>query len=111
MGPNPLQICFVTVNKINTMENRLQSERYLRARRKVECIKGFYSNLLAYLIVIPLLAWINWRTTSFAWVLFPAIGWGFGLTMHGLRAFGYDLILGRDWEERMIRKYMSEDTF
>lgn len=97
--------------KKNIVENRLQSERYLRARRKVECIKGFYSNLLAYLIVIPLLGWINWRTTSFAWVVFPAIGWGFGLVMHGFKAFGYDLILGRDWEERMIRKYMSEDKF
>ena len=93
------------------MENRLQSESYLRARRKVECIKGFYSNLLAYLIVIPFLAWLNWRTTSFAWVLFPAIGWGFGLFIHGLKAFGYDLILGRDWENRKIRELMSKDDF
>ncbi|MFZ9003005.1 MAG: 2TM domain-containing protein [Robiginitalea sp.] len=93
------------------MENRLQSESYLRARRKVECIKGFYSNLLAYLIVIPFLAWLNWHTSSFAWFLFPAIGWGLGLVTHGLKAFGYDPILGRDWENRKIRELMSKDDF
>ena len=91
------------------MENRLQAERYLKARRKVECIKGFYSNLLAYLVVIPFLAWINWRTTSFPWVIFPAIGWGFGLAMHGLKAYGYDYILGKDWEDRKIREFMEKD--
>ena len=91
------------------MENNIQSDRYLRARRKVECIKGFYTNLLAYLIVIPFLAWLNWRTTSFPWAIFPAIGWGFGLAMHGLQAYGYDLILGKDWEARKIREFMSTD--
>ncbi|MDG1573411.1 2TM domain-containing protein [Robiginitalea sp. M366] len=93
------------------MENRIESDRYLRARRRVDCIKGFYHNLLAYLIVIPFLAWLNWRTTHFPWVIFPALGWGMGLAMHGLRAFGYNLFLGPDWENRKIREFMSKDDF
>lgn len=93
------------------MENRIESDRYLRARRKVDCIKQFFSNLAAYLIVIPLLAWLNWRTTDFPWVIFPALGWGFGLLMHGMQAFGYDFILGKDWERRKIQEFMSKDDF
>ncbi|MBC2839368.1 2TM domain-containing protein [Robiginitalea sp. SC105] len=91
------------------MNEPSQAARYLRAKERVACIRGFYSNLFAYLIVIPFLAWLNWRTSGFPWVIFPALGWGFGLAMHGLRAFGYDLILGRGWEERKIREFMSKD--
>lgn len=93
------------------MEEYSKAARYLRAKKRVEDIRGFYGNLITYLVVIPFLAWLNWRTTSFPWVLFPAIGWGFGLLMHGLRVFGYDLILGRGWEERKIREFMSREEF
>ena len=84
-----------------------QNERYLKAKERVEAIKGFYSNLLAYCIVIPILGYINYRTTDFPWAIFPAIGWGFGLVMNGLCAFGYNPIFGKDWEERKIKEYMQ----
>ena len=77
----------------------------------MECIRGFYGNLFSYLIVIPFLAWLNWRTTDFPWALFPAVGWGFGLVMNGLDAFGYNPVLGRNWEERKIRELISKDSF
>ncbi|MBT8238509.1 MAG: 2TM domain-containing protein, partial [Croceitalea sp.] len=44
------------------MEN-LNEYKYKKAVEKVQCIKGFYSNLAAYLIIIPLLAYLNYRTT------------------------------------------------
>jgi len=84
-----------------------QNYNYEKAKEKVQAIKGFYGNLLAYCIVIPVLAYINYRTTSFPWALFPAIGWGFGLLMNGLCAFGYNPIFGKDWEERKIKEYMQ----
>jgi hypothetical protein len=91
------------------MENQDVStnSKYLRAKEKVEAIKGFYGNLLAYSIVIPILAFINYNTTSFAWFLFPALGWGFGLTMHGFDAYGYNPFFGKDWEERKIQEFME----
>jgi len=91
------------------MENKEVStnNRYLKAKEKVEDIKGFYGNLLAYAIVIPILAFINYNTTSFAWFLFPALGWGFGLIMHGLGAYGYNPFFGKDWEERKIKEFMK----
>lgn len=88
-------------NKLN------DSERYRTAKKRVEAIKGFYSNLLAYFIVISILAFINYRTTDFPWVIFPALGWGFGLVMNGFCAYGYNPIFGKDWEERKIKQYMQ----
>lgn len=93
------------------MKTETQEIRYRLAKERVDRIKGFYGNLLAYCLVIPALAFLNYRTTSFAWVLFPAIGWGFGLLMHGLDAYGLNPILGKNWEARKIRELMSRDSF
>ncbi|APQ15963.1 2TM domain-containing protein [Maribacter hydrothermalis] len=82
--------------------------KYQKAKDKVEAIKGFYGNLLAYCIVIPILAYINYNTTSFPWAIFPALGWGFGVIMNGLYAFGYNPLFGKKWEERKIKEYMQE---
>lgn len=92
------------------MENT-QAYRYQRAKEKVENIKGFYGNLTAYIIVISLLALINYNTTSFPWVIFPAVGWGLGVTAHGLSVFGFLPFVGKDWEERKIRQFMEQDSF
>ena len=93
------------------MENIEKENSYLRAKKRVEEMKCFYGNLIAYLIVIPFLAWLNYMTTDFPWVIFPAVGWGLGVIVNGMSAYGYNPILGRNWEERKIREYMSEDRF
>lgn len=85
--------------------------RYKKAKERVNCIKGFYANLMVYIIVITLLALLNYYTTSFPWVIFPAVGWGLGVLAHGFNAFGYLPFLGQDWEERKIKQYKEQDTF
>ncbi|NNF18334.1 MAG: 2TM domain-containing protein, partial [Flavobacteriaceae bacterium] len=70
--------------------------RFHRANRKVKQLKNFYASLLAYCIVIPFLAFVNWKTTSMPWVIFPAIGWGIGLLYLGMCAFNYHPFLGRN---------------
>ena len=85
--------------------------KYKKAKERVECIKGFYGNLLAYLIVIPLLAYLNYRTTSFPWAIFPALGWGFGLIANAMYAFGYNPLFGKDWENQKIEELMRNDSF
>lgn len=91
----------------------IEDKRYEKAREKVEAIKSFYGNLGSYLIVIPFLGWLNWITTgfSFPWVIFPAMGWGFGLLMHGMEAYGYNPLWGKRWEERKIRELMEKEDF
>ena len=65
----------------NTEENK-----YLRAKKRVDNLKGFYSNLLAYCLVIPFLIFINLMTVpEYLWFWYPLIGWGIGICFH---AFG-----------------------
>ncbi|WP_282050145.1 2TM domain-containing protein [Maribacter aquivivus] len=94
-----------------TQDSHISAKRYEKAKERVELIKGFYGNLTSYCIVIPVLALINYRTTSFVWVIFPAIGWGIGLLAHGLKAYGLNPLFGNDWEERKIKEFMEKDNF
>jgi len=96
---------------METQAAYLEDKKYQKAKEKVEKIKEFYGNLVAYCIVIPILALINLNTTSFLWVIFPALGWGFGLTAHGMQAFGYNPLFGKGWEERKMREFMDDDSF
>ncbi|MBC2839367.1 2TM domain-containing protein [Robiginitalea sp. SC105] len=89
----------------------IEDKRYEKARERVEAIKNFYGNLAAYCVVIPFLVWLNFRSTEFPWALFPAAGWGFGLVMHGLEAYGYNPLWGKTWEERKIRELMEKEDF
>ncbi len=97
------------ISVMQIQENYIEDKRYLKAKEKVEKIKGFYANVISYVIIIPFLAFINYRTTSFPWIIFPTLGWGFGLLFHGMEAYGYNPLLGKDWEERKIREYMDNE--
>jgi len=94
-----------------TQESYIEDKRYVKAKEKVQAIKGFYSNVLSYIIVIPILAYINYRTTDFPWVIFPMLGWGFGVVAHGMEAYGYSPFTGRKWEERKMREFMEKEEF
>lgn len=94
---------------MKTSEN-IESSRYIRAVEQVEEIKAFYSGLIAYCIVIPILIYINLEyVPQFHWFWFPMLGWGIGMTFQGFKAFGYNRILGKNWEERKIKEFMEND--
>lgn len=105
----PLLTKQVTV--MEKQQTYIDDKRYSKAKEHVEKLKGFYGNLTAYCIVIPCLAILNYYTTSFPWVIFPTLGWGFGVTVHGMEVFGYNPLWGKRWEERKIRKFMNDDKF
>ena len=85
--------------------------KYERAKERIDAMKGFYMNLVVYCIVIPCLALLNYYTTDFPWVIFPALGWGLGLTAHGLEAYGHNPLYGKKWEERKIQELMNDNDF
>ena len=86
------------------------NNKYVRARKRVEDLKEFYTSLMMYPIVIPFLIFINYKTSwGFQWFWFPMIGWGIGLLFHAYKVYFTDGILGRNWEERKIRQYMEEN--
>jgi hypothetical protein len=79
---------------------------YFKAKRQVDELRKFYTSLISYCIVIPFLIFINLRFSSqFHWFWFPMFGWGFGLIMKGLRAFGY----GSNWQERKIQQILNKE--
>ncbi|WP_142783630.1 2TM domain-containing protein [Changchengzhania lutea] len=86
------------------------NESYVRARNHVDELKGFYYSLISYILVIPFLIFINYRTSwGFQWFWFPLFGWGIGLSIQAFRVFVNDGAFGRGWEKRKIEEYMREE--
>ncbi|MBF6608092.1 MAG: histidine kinase [Flavobacterium sp.] len=83
---------------------------YITAQKKVDDIKGFYGNLGTYIIVILGIAIVNLVTyPKFLWFLFPAVGWGIGVAIHGVYVFNLLPFLGSEWEEKKIKELMSKE--
>jgi hypothetical protein len=98
----------ILTKQITIMENsNYDSENaYYKAKRQVDELRTFYTSLISYCLVIPLLIFINLKFyVWFQWFWFPALSWGFGLTMKGLRVFGYI----SNWEERKIIQILDKE--
>ncbi|MEP0132013.1 MAG: 2TM domain-containing protein [Eudoraea sp.] len=93
------------------MENNRKEAGYLKAKEQVKAIREFYISSILYCIVIPILIWINYQTTSFPWAVFPALGWGFGLVVTGMAAYGINPLWGKGWEQRKIQELMNKEGF
>lgn len=93
------------------MENKYQEEeRYSKARKRVGEIKGFYGNLIAYVIVNIGLMVINLLTSpAYLWFFWPLFWWGIGVVFHGLKVFNYIPFFGKEWEEQKIKEFMDKE--
>ena len=93
------------------MENNYQEEeRYFKARKRVEEIKGFYGNLIAYVVVNIGLMVLNLLTSpGYLWFFWPMLGWGIGVLFHGMKVFNYMPFLGKEWEEKKIKEFMDKE--
>jgi hypothetical protein len=94
------------------MEPNKKDNSYFKAKRKVAEIKKFYTSLIMYVIFITFLAGINYYSNEwrYAWFLWAAFGWGIGLFFQGVKAFNWNPVYGKDWEERKIKEYMDKDN-
>ena len=81
---------------------------YKRAKARVEALKGFFVHLSIYLVVNLFLLTLNLLTTpDRLWFYWPLLGWGIGLTIHGIVVFALDKFFGPEWEEREIQKRLQ----
>lgn len=94
------QIAFMETQNIYN-----ENMAFMRAKDRVEKLKGFYGNLISYCCVIPILIFINLKTTGFQWFWFPMFGWGMGVIFHAFETFGY----GKSWEEKKIQEILNKD--
>ena len=100
----------ILTKQISIMQTKYrvtEQTAYERAVIRVKELKEFYGSLISYLIVIPILIFINLNTMpKFYWFWFPMLGWGLGLSFHAFRVFGY----GTSWEERKIQEIMNKEN-
>ncbi|SHF91035.1 2TM domain-containing protein [Vibrio gazogenes] len=90
----------------NNQTNQISEEE--RAINYVRDIKGFYSHVITYTLVISLLFIINFVTdSSYIWAWWPMLGWGIGLISHGLNVFEVFNFFGPKWERKQIEKRLG----
>lgn len=105
-----VKLPLLTQMNSNMNTDNLENSKYIRAVERVEKLKEFYQNLASYIIVMPILIYINLRFSPwFYWFWFPLVGWGIGVLFHWLDANNYNFILGRNWEEKKINEIMEEE--
>ncbi|WOC40035.1 2TM domain-containing protein [Polaribacter sp. HL-MS24] len=104
------------------MKNHYLEERqYLKAKKRVKEIKGFYIHLIVYVLVNVFIsgliifgfmrggslsltdAILNFGVYS-TWLF-----WGIGVFVHGLGVFGFISLIGKDWEDRKIKELMEKE--
>ena len=99
----------ILTKQIAIMETKnIYSENmsFIRARERVEKLKGFYGNLISYCCVIPVLIFINIQSGGFQWFWLPVLGWGMGVSFHAFETFGY----GKSWEEKKIQEILNKEN-
>ena len=80
-------------------------EAHRRARCRAGAKLGFYIHLLAYITVNLLLVFINYSTNPHClWFMWPLVGWGIGLFLHGLAVF-----VGPKLMQRLVERELKND--
>ena len=99
--------------KITKMDlNFKEEQKYIRAKKRVNDIKGFYIHLFIYLLCTPIVIIVNLMfAPAYHWFWFSVLGWGLGIFLHWLSVFGFTLIgLGKNWEEKKINEFMNNEN-
>jgi len=85
-------------------------DSYKRAKERVKELKGFYSHLTIYILINILLIVINLVTSPQSlWFYWVTVFWGIGILIHAWNIFGHNSLLGKDWEDKKIQKYMDKE--
>lgn len=79
-----------------------------RAIEYVRDVKGFYSSLAAFLIIVPMLFIMNYFVTpSYIWAWWVLFGWGIGIATHALSVFEVFKFFDADWEKKQVEKRLG----
>ena len=74
----------------------------------VRRVKGFYVHLVQFCLTIVLLSIANVLLyPRYFWAGWVALGWGFGVLIHGLKAFDKIPFLNATWEQREVERYLG----
>ena len=85
-------------------------ENYERAKKRVNQLKGFYTSLIVYIVVIIFLAVVNYLTSPGVWwFLIVAFIWGIFIVAQGISIYRKRGLFSKEWEDRKIKEYMEEE--
>jgi hypothetical protein len=84
----------------------VDSQRIVAARRRVAEIEGFFIHLAVFALVIALLTGVNVYTGDQWWVQWVVLGWGIGVTAHGIALFANKPRFIANWERRKFREFV-----
>ena len=102
------------------MKPREKGSAYLRAKSRVDKVRGFYTHLFVYIAVnigvstFKIIRNMNYGE-SFEQALFDFgtialwLLWGIGLFLHAFNVYGLPKLLGRNWEEDKIQEFMDQE--
>ena len=91
-------------NIVSTPE---QTEVFL-AFRQVRKIRGLYSHLMSYVVVMSGLTAINLiLTPQKIWFIFPLLGWGVGILSHAVSVLNILPWFGPEWERRQVERKLG----
>lgn len=91
----------------DTIPTASASREEEEAFRHVRKMRSFYRSVVIYLLVMALLTAINLLTyRNYLWVVWPALGWGLGLCIKGLKTFDF-LPFGPEWEKHQVEKRLG----
>ncbi len=93
------------------MKDQSINYRILKAQKRVEEIKGFYSHLVSTFLILPFIVFVNLYTfPDYHWFWFAVGGWAVGLVIHAVNVFFISRIsMGEDWKNKKMKSYMKEE--
>ena len=102
------------------METEKMNKKYIKAKKRVEELKGFYKHVAVYVEINGFFigrriyldisygdSFIDAFTEISNYRLF--FWWGIGLLIHGLNTYRYRFF-SKNWEERKIQEEMNKEN-
>ncbi|WP_420553159.1 2TM domain-containing protein [Tenacibaculum aiptasiae] len=102
------------------MDSKQQSDKYIKARKRVEDIKKFYKHLTFYILInLVFIGYRIFKDIDYGSTFVEAFTdisnykiffwWGVILILHGVSVFGKDVLFNKEWEERKVKEYMDKN--
>ncbi len=89
----------------------IEEQAYIKAKKRVKDIKGFYIHIIVNMLSIPIIVAVNLTfVPEFYFFWFAVIGILISIIIHWFIVFGFPKFgLGKDWEERKIKQILEEN--
>lgn len=88
--------------------NLTDEELYQLATKRLALKKAFFIHLVVYISVMLLLVVINLSFSSTLWFVYPLLGWGIGIAIHGFITYSKISSSSQRKIEKEIKKIKKE---